>query len=218
MASSNGTPRTSDRRVAQLATISILGIVYFFVAVGGLHFLRPEIDPVKHMASYYAVGPYGFLMTAAFFAFALSAFTLGVGLYQGVSLSSRSRPGLILLNIASVGLVLSGIYPTDITPDNSPSTATGVIHILGGVVAFLCIIVAAVLWSRRFGQDSRWKSFERISWGFAIAGLVAFIMFFVIVASQLPIGGLGERIVIPLMQLWILLTAARLRSIARRST
>lgn len=218
MTSSNVAPGTpEDKRVAQLATITILGVVYFFVAVGGLHFLRPEIDPVKHVASYYAVGPYGFLMTAAFFAFGLSLFTLAVGLYQGVILSARSRSGLILLGVAGVGLVLSGIFPTDITPDNSPSTAVGVIHILSGVVAFLCLIVAALLWSRRFRQDNRWKSFESTSWGFAIAGLVAFIVFFSIIAAQLSIGGLGERILIPLMLLWMLLTAIRLRSIASGS-
>ena len=68
------------RQVAWLAFIAIGGIIYFFVVVIILHFLRPEYNPVNHAVSNYAVGPYGYLMTFAFYALALSLLALAFGL------------------------------------------------------------------------------------------------------------------------------------------
>jgi len=203
------------KQAAWLSLVSIGGAIYFFVAVGLLHFLRPEYDPVKRVASNYAVGPYGFLMTIAFFAFGLSLFALALSLYRGVDRTYRSRLGLVLLGVAGVGLVLSGIFPTDVTPDDSPITAVGGIHIVSGVVAFTCVIVAAFLWSRRFEANPKWQSFSRTSRRLATLGLVSFIGFVIVKASQLPLGGLGERILIFLMLVWMLLTAMRLRAVAK---
>ena len=43
------------RQVAWLALIAIGGIIYFFVVVIILPFLRPEYNPVNHAVSNYAV-------------------------------------------------------------------------------------------------------------------------------------------------------------------
>jgi hypothetical protein len=50
-----------------------------------LHFLRPDLNPISTPTSEYAVGPYGFLMTSAFFGMSLGSFALVIGLYRGVS-------------------------------------------------------------------------------------------------------------------------------------
>src|SRR6266496_5548627 len=66
------------RQAAWLALAAIGGIVYFVVAVVVLHFLRPVYNPINHAVSNYAVGPYGYLMTAAFYVLALSVFALAL--------------------------------------------------------------------------------------------------------------------------------------------
>ncbi len=48
-----------------LALIAIEGIIYFVVAIMALHVLRPELKPITHAVSNYAIGPFGFLMTSA---------------------------------------------------------------------------------------------------------------------------------------------------------
>src|SRR6266702_3274230 len=83
------------KQAARLALIAIIGISYFFVAVVTLHFLRPDYDPVKRAVSNYAIGPYGFLMTTAFFALALSLFALALGLARRITLSSSTVAALL---------------------------------------------------------------------------------------------------------------------------
>ena len=205
------------KRVAQLSMIAMVGIAYFVAAVAVLHILRPDYDPTQRVMSNYAVGPYGFLMIIAFLALAVSKFALALALYRGMTPASRSRTGIILLGIAGLGVLLAAIFPTDVTPDDSPVTSVGVIHILVSVIGFLCLLAAMFLLSRRFKKDERWQSFSRPSLALALAALAAFIAFMVIQATATPVGGIAQRIFVALYLLWLFLTAIRLRAIAKES-
>ena len=68
MASTDLSPslRTRQQR-ARVATIALVGVAYFAVIIVVLHFLRPDLNPIRRPTSEYAVGRYGFLMTSAFF-------------------------------------------------------------------------------------------------------------------------------------------------------
>lgn len=203
-----GQPRASSaRQVRWLGTTAACGVLYFFAAVAVLHFLRPDYDPISRVASNYAVGPYGWLMTIAFFAFAWSLFALALGFYLSQVPTRRYLTASVLLGIAGLGLVGSGIFPTDVTTDDSPSTPVGFIHIFSGVISFICIVAAALLLSRRFKQDKWWQPFYAPAFSLALASLAGFAAFFVIKAMQLPIGGLGERVFLGLVLLWIFVTA-----------
>ena len=99
------------KQVAWLALIAIGGIVYFIVAVVVLHFLRPEYNPINHAVSNYAVGPYGYLMTAAFYVLALSVFALALGLFRSIALTNLSRVAILLLCLASSWYGCNGYFP-----------------------------------------------------------------------------------------------------------
>src|SRR5579859_8202713 len=71
-----------------LALVALGGILYFVIAVVLLHVFRPELNPVSHAISNYAIGPFGFLMISAFFTLALSEFALALGLARSLT---RSR-------------------------------------------------------------------------------------------------------------------------------
>ncbi len=68
------------RRLEGLAWVTIVGTVYFVLAVTALHFLRPDYNPTTRLLSDYAVGPYGYLMTSAWFALGLVSFALAFGI------------------------------------------------------------------------------------------------------------------------------------------
>lgn len=202
------------KQAARLALIAIIGIIYFFVSVVALHFLRSDYDPVKRAVSNYAVGPYGYLMTIAFFVLAVSLFALAPGLARCITLSSSSRIGLRLLKVASMSMVVAGIFPGDVNGSGSPLKITVILHWLAAGVSFLSIMIAALLLSSQFRMDERWQSFRRLAFALAlgiVVGLVVYgILFF--------IGwfGIGQRIYIALTLLWLFLAAVRVRFVATR--
>lgn len=211
-ANAAGTYNDRSRRVAWLSTIAIAGSIYYAVAVVVLHALRPEYDPLSRVTSNYAVGPYGYLMTATFFAIAAGLMALSLGLSQTLAPLAQSRVSLALLVAAGVGAIVAGVFPTDVTPTDAPITATGVVHILAGVTAFLCIVVAAVRISMRLDRDPQWRAFRRLALLLAFSILVGFIVS--IVAQPLGGRGIGQRIFLGTVLVWLLYMAVRLRTAA----
>jgi hypothetical protein len=201
------------KQAARLATLAIVGIGYFLVAVVTLHFLRPDYNPISRAVSQYAVGPYGFLMTSAFFSLSLGSLALVIGLFHGVSETGRSWIGLVLLGIWGVGIFIAGIFSTDL--NGAPQTNSGQIHVMASVFSFFSLILAALLLSWRFKNDEKWSSFHRPALMFALLMLLAFVGLFVYINTGF--GGLSQRIFIVAFLLWLLPTAARLRYVASRS-
>ena len=208
MSSTNLSPNTLPAKQAtRIATIAIVGITYFLIAVVALHFLRPEYDPVSRFVSEYAVGPYGFLMTSAFFGLSLGSLALVIGLYQGVPRSGRSWIGLVLLGIWGVAILIAGIFPTALK--GAPETTSDNIHALASLVSFLSLIPATILLSRRFKQDEKWRPFHRLALILSLVVLATFIGLFLTFETEFV--GLSQRIFIVTFLIWLLLTAARLR-------
>ncbi len=199
------------KQVAKLARIAIGCTVYFFVVVVVLHLLRPDTNPVRQAVSNYAVGPYGLLMTSAFFALALGMFALSLGLARNMMPTRRELVGTLLLYVASAGMVVVGIFPGDVNVPHPPATVTGLIHWLAAGVSFLSIMIAAFLLSHCFKEDERWQSFHRLALVLAITAVVALVVYGILVL--LAWVGIGERIYITMSLLWLLLTAVRLLSL-----
>ena len=194
-----------------LSLIAIGGIVYFVVAIIILHFLRPEYNPINHAVSNYAVGPYGYLMTAAFYTLALSVFALALGLARSMVLTNQARVALLLLNIASVGMIVMGIFPGDVHALHPPATVTGVIHWTAAGASFASIMIAAFILSRCFKTDERWQAFQRSTLVLAMAMVAALLVY----GALALVGwiGVGQRIYFAVSLMWLLFVAVRLRSI-----
>ncbi len=188
------TNRTS--KVPWLAFITIGCIMYFFLVVAILHVLRPDDNPIRQAISNYAVGPYGLLMISAFLALA------------------RARVAMLLLYVASFGLVIVGIFPGDVNVPHPPATVTGLIHWMAAGTSFLSIMIAAFLLSYCFKEDEHWQSYHYSALVMALITVAALAVFGMLVL----IGwiGIGERIYITTSLLWPLFTAVRLWSHATR--
>src|ERR687890_2661830 len=85
-----------------LALLAIVGVADFLLILAALHFVRPDVNPVSEPMSNYAVGPYGFLLTAADIGIGLAAFALMFGLYLGIAPPGRSYVGLFFLCVYGV--------------------------------------------------------------------------------------------------------------------
>jgi uncharacterized membrane protein YozB (DUF420 family) len=216
MSSTDLSPSLHARaQVARIAIVAIVGIAYFATIIIALHFLRPDLNPLSQPTSEYAVGPYGFLMTSAFFSVSLGSLALVAGLYQGVSQQARSRIGLVLLGIWGVGVLIAMLFPID--PEGAPQTISGTIHGINGPLAFLSLTAGAILVSRRFKQDEKWRPFHSTALILSLVMLAAFIATFVNIATDSGFAGLCQRIFLAAFATWFFLTAMRLRSIATRS-
>jgi uncharacterized protein DUF998 len=197
-----------------LSQIAIGGIVYFVVAIIILHVLRPEYNPINHAVSNYAVGPYGYLMTAAFYTLALSVFALALGLARSMVLTNQARVALLLLNIASVGMIVMGIFPGDVHALHPPATVTGVIHWTAAGASFASIMIAAFILSRCFKTDERWQAFQRSTLVLAMAMVAALLAY----GALALVGwiGVGQRVYIAVSLIWLLFVALGLRSISSK--
>src|SRR6476620_9875 len=95
-----------------LAVTSFLGVLGFGVLIVLLHLLRPELNPIRVAVSEYAIGPYGSLMTLAFLLRGLGEACLVAGIASSPGVL-RSRAGLVLLTLTTVGSFLVAIFPAD---------------------------------------------------------------------------------------------------------
>ncbi len=205
----------SSRRTATAGMVAIAGVGTFAAALAALHVLRSDYDPVTRMVSEYAVGPYGGLLTAGIAALAAGGTALIAGLHWGLAPGARSRPALGLLGLALAGLVVTAVFPTDVSVEGrfatTIATTSGRIHGVASAVAYLCLIVAALLLARSFAADPRWRGFHRTARLLALAlplGLVGSVL-----GAASSVMGIPQRLFLGLVLLWLVLTARQVRRV-----
>lgn len=202
----------SVNRMAGAARLTLAGTLSFLAVVLALHFLRRDYDPTRRFLSEFAVGPYGGLMTMAFFVLGLSAFALAFGFQQERQLSGRNWPGPLLFALCGADLFLVGLFPTDL--QGAPvRTWVGILHDWVSTPPFLFLLAAMFSFCRHFKSDDRWRSLYLPTLALGLTTL------FVRIITLLPFGpgwtGLTQRTLASLVLLWLLLLAARLHVVAK---
>lgn len=195
-----GAPRAqSVRTAARIATIALV-----LASVGCLlllHVLRRDLDPVARRLSEYAVGPYGSLMTIAFFA--MGCALMALSLQVGASADSTGARRLMapLTALAGVGLILSGIFKTA-----TGSPLVEIIHSRASATSVLALTAAAVASStRRSGAAARVVTVVAV-----VAVAISPIL------HDTPWSGIGQRAVWLALAAWTLITAWQLPTDDRR--
>ena len=200
------------RQASWAAPAAIAGAAYFALAVAALHFLKPDLDPVSRMTSEYANGPYGFVMTSAFFSMVLASAALIVALYRGAPRHALSLTGLVFLGMWAVGVTVAMIFPID--PGGVPVTLAGTIHQTAGPPTFLCVTMGVALISWRLGRDEQWRSLRSALLTLALVVAVGFAATAYTFFTGVEAAGLMQRIVLAAVVTWIVLVATRLRPTA----
>jgi hypothetical protein len=194
-----------------LALLAIVGIADFLLNIAALHFVRPDVNPVLEPMSNYAVGPYGFLFTAADIGGGLAALAMALGLYLGLAPPGRSYVGLSLLGLYGVSELLAGIFPIDV---GAETTTVGAIHNIVGNIAFFGFPIAAILLSLGMGKDERWRSLRLPA--LVLAAVVVLTVALTMVGFNIGIGfGVLQRLFNVAAMLWMLVVALHLRSLAK---
>ncbi len=206
----------SSRRTATAGTVALTGVGAFVAALAALHVLRSEYDPVTRLVSEYAIGPYGGLLTAGIVALAVGGTALIAGLHWGLAPAARSSAALGLLGLALAGLVVAAVFPTDVSVEGrfttTITTTSGRIHGVASAVAYLSLIGAALLLTRSFAADPRWRGFHPTARLLALAlplGLGGSVL-----GAATSVMGVPQRLFLGLVVLWLVLTARQLRRVA----
>lgn len=193
--------------VQRLALASFVCILIFTALVIALHVLRPQLNPLSHTISEYAIGPFGFLMTLAFIMRGLGGLFLVAGLAFGAMRGSRSSTGLALLALATVCSFLVAIFPADLH-----NTKVLLIHSFSALLGFCSLAIAALVWSQRFRKDLRWRSSALTS---LMLGLFMLLSLVSSLASPSSLQGLTERVLEAFIILWLCFMAGRLFTLAQ---
>jgi hypothetical protein len=187
----------------KIAIISFYSLLLFAVIVCLLHFLRPDKNMFTCFVSEYAVGNYGWLMTADFYTLAFATTFLFISLVQHVKASAT---GCIATGIFCVGIFLAGIFPTDLPVE--PPTPRGLIHGLSALIALFCLGVSMIAWGNSFRRNGGLKSISKFS---VFYGIVSLVMLVILVGSPVSLRGLMQRILLAWDIGWLLLVSWKLQ-------
>ncbi len=196
--------------VKYLARGSFVCILLFAILVMLLHVLRPQLNPLSHAISEYAIGPYGFLMTLAFIMRGLGGLFLVVGLALGTTRGSRSWAGLVLLSLFTLCSFLVAIFP-----GNPQNTIVLLIHSVSALFGFSSLAIAALIWSRRLRKDPLWRSSAHVSLVLALLILLSLLFFIgLVIGPSSGFQGLAERVLEIFIVLWLCFMAWKLSLLA----
>lgn len=154
--------------------------------------------------SEYAVGEYGWLMTIAFYALAFGAALLLISLLQDCKVSVT---GCITLGIFSVGILLAGIFPTDVPVE--PPTARGLVHGFAALIALFSLGISMLAWGNIFKKNNNLKKLATPSIFYGLASLLLLIIF---IASPISYRGLTQRFLLACDISWLFLISRKLYS------
>lgn len=181
-----------------LGIVALIGLAMISVVCLLVQFLRTDINWITTSMSLYVAGPYGDWVQASFFAPAPGIAALGVGWYRSLDRNARSVIPLVLFVAGAVGLCVLASYTADATAQ--PVTLHGLIHQWATFGTFVCITTAMLVQSWLMHRDPRCRG--RCPAALTIAAIA--VVYFWIYALVKPIPrGLGEKVVIGLVLLWL---------------
>lgn len=182
-------------------TVAIVGLLCSAACVLVLHVVRSDVPPVARRLSVYAIGPDGWIMTAAFVALGCGLAALGFAL-----LRERPRGSTWLVPLAGlaagIGMILSAVFETG----GSGSSET--IHSRASITATIVVVGLVLVHSTPAAR--RWSDvpFDRVGIGSALAAVA--------LAAAAPLlhdtrwSGLGQRLLWVVLLIWLLRTLWRL--------
>jgi hypothetical membrane protein len=159
------------------ARLAIVAIVSYQILLIALIFLRPNLAPSWHTISEWAIGPYGWIMSAAFLISALSYAALFVMLKSQLH-GTLGRMGLGILLIGAIGATGVGIFTTDPMPLHFPLSTRGTLHVIFGTSQLVLLPFSALLINLRLVRNNEARGAARrvLLWtaGLPLFGFLSF--------------------------------------------
>jgi hypothetical protein len=197
-----------QHRPTGASLVVLVGVAIAFCGVMLLHAISSDVDPIREVMSHYANGSHGRFMSAVFYALGAAAIAMGVRLRPAVRWRGPTIAVPVLLVLAGLGLIASGVFEVD--RPLAPHTLEETIHSNAAVSAFVLMIVSMLLFALAIRDDPRWQSFRWIAVG--LAGVAAIAA----VGTQFAGDGMGsgavQRLLAGSVLAWLLLTALHVRT------
>lgn len=190
------------------ATIAIVFYTYAVLTLLLMHVLRPDYTIRTHMISDYAVGRYGWIMTTWFIAMSCGCQMLMFGLARSGLRTISFKIGAGLLCVASVGLLISAIFPTDL--EEAPSTRTGDIHTISFLINIVSIILSLIFLTVCFRSHPQWRSYQKFAIVLTLFVVISFFVQFFTLHRGAPYG-LTNRVFVAVLFVWFFITSIRIR-------
>jgi hypothetical protein len=162
------------------ALTGIFGPLLFALVIAGLTIVQADfmrslgwnpLGPVIDWPSGLALGPYGWLMTAAFF---LSGAAMIFFAY-GLQLALREKLGTTLMMIAGVAM-MGLVFATDPTLTSTSRTWHGVLHDASFVLLGLTLMPSMLVLGFVFQRKEEWRNLAIYTWCTVALAIPAFWM------------------------------------------
>lgn len=200
-----------DRTATFQPRLAVAGLAWFVVAAVALHLLRPDLDPVHSQMSLYLIGPWGWLLQAAYVALSVAMVVLAWDLRQGAAAAARSSAPLLMFGLGAICLSTTAYAWMDMP--GVDVGLEGLVHRITAQGAFLFATTGIVLQAMRLRRDPRWHRHRRwlLPWALACFASIWVLALW----RDLP-RGLAQKGVIGLIVGWLAAVAmTRLRPSSR---
>src|ERR1700716_475481 len=181
---------TGDRATRLLLIAGVIGGPLFMVVGLVQAFTRPGFDLRRHALSMLSLGDLGWIQITNFELAGLLVVALAIGMRRALHPGAAGTWGPPLMAAYGVGFMIAGIFRIDPAlgyPPGTPDTFTGfswhgMLHFLGFTVAFIALIAACFVFTRRFASLGQrgWAAYC------AATGAVAFVLIAVGMANVVP--------------------------------
>lgn len=190
-----------------LGIAGVLGVTVFWAGLAVLHVVQADLSVLHDYVSDYVNGSWGALFTVVVLAHGTGNLGITLGLAREVGREPLARLGVTTLLVATAGLFVTGLFPTD--PIGQPRTIIGMVHRGAATTSFIVELLALVLLGVAFRRLPAWRAFAPATLALGTVAALALLWFLVgEQADWLP--GLAERAALGTFTLWELLTAIRL--------
>ena len=197
------------------------GVVVYVILDIVAQILPPHCSPIHQAESDLAVGPYGYIMRINFVIRGLLSLALIFAVAKTLG-KAKLRWGMGIFGIWAVTSLLLAFFNTDILDDPKlvpvlHHTWHGELHIVLAAIGFIAAPVGAILVALVFFESGEFKSAGRVSLVLALISLMALLAMKPIAKIHAS-GGLGERIFLVTVLIWMLHTAFVLMAAAKKGT
>ena len=203
----------SQRRLRGLALCGVLGPLQFTLAWVIVGAARPGYSPVRQYISELAAtgGRGAWVMVASFLALGLLTLAFVPALHRGLAGGLGGLIGPLLIAVFGAGTIGSGIFRCD--PGCGGASLSNTLHTLITYTGLGSLVGATLVLPLRLGRARGWAGYRACSW---LAGSVALAIFLRGFATFGGLG-LGQRLFIGALFLWLALIASRLFQLLGRS-
>lgn len=207
-----GTGGWAGGHLRLLAACGVLAPLQFTLAWAVLGAARPGYDPRQQYVSELAAtdAPNAVPMIAAFLALGLLTLAFAVGLRRTLGGGAVALGGTALVALFGLGSIGGGLFRCD--PGCGGTSPANVAHTVSAHLGLGALVLATLVLPVRFGRDRRWAGLRAYSWLTGGIALAIFVRGFAAFGGV----GLGQRLFLGTLFLWLAVVALRLLRLAGR--